>query len=71
MALEDFASDSDEPEYHENSKLNKKKLHEEEYCPNCGKEGEHVRGSQWRCTTPSSECETITYRHPNYERNNA
>lgn len=71
MALEDFVTESDEPDYHDNPKLNKEKLHEPHLCPNCGNEGEHIRGNEWRCTTDKKECETITYRHVSYKRDNA
>lgn len=35
-------------------------------CPNCGKEGEHLRGNEWRCTTEYTECDTLWWIHTDY-----
>jgi hypothetical protein len=71
MALDDFIADSQEPQYHENTSLDKAKLHEESLCPGCGEEGKHLRGSEWKCTTEADKCEIITWRNANYAPDNA
>lgn len=64
MALSDFKTEDKSNSYHDNRKLDKKKLHKDNICSSCGKEARNVRGSEWKCTTPRDECEVITYRVP-------
>lgn len=64
MGLEDFLSEDtigDAETYHDNPKLDKKKLFEPHLCPSCGNEAEHVRNSQYRCTEPQDVCDTLYY----------
>lgn len=49
----------------------KEKFQKPELCPNCGSEGEHLRDTQWKCTTDRDECEVISWLNTNYEIDNA
>jgi len=64
MGLEEFKTDNTEKSYHDNPKLDKQRLHKDSMCPDCGYEGEHIRGMEWRCTTPPDECDVLTFYKP-------
>lgn len=59
MGLENFKTE-------EKSKLDKEKFRKDELCPSCGKKGKHLRGMEYKCTTPSEECGVITWYNSNY-----
>lgn len=62
MSLDDFVQDDDEPERDVSNILQgNDELFKDELCPRCGQEGKHLRGNEWRCTTPTSECKTLTW----------
>lgn len=70
MGLEDFiedANEEDEEVYHHNPILDKEKLHNPELCSSCGKPAEHIRGSEYRCTTDSDECSVVYYITTDFE----
>lgn len=64
MGLEAFKSET--KLVGEKEKFKKSKL-----CPCCGKEGEHIRNHQCRCTTDKEECDTLTWYHSDFTLNNA
>lgn len=64
MALEDFKS---EPK----RVGDKDKFQKPELCPCCGKEGEHVRGNEYKCTTDRDQCETISWFHTDFDIDHA
>lgn len=45
----------------------KEKFRKPELCPDCGEEGQHVRGTEYRCTTDRDECEVLTWLHSDFE----
>jgi len=74
MGLEAFTTSDDsgqEEHYHDNSNLDKGELFNDEVCPRCGEEAEHLRGSEYRCNTDSSECSVVYYFANNFSDNNA
>lgn len=74
MGLEAFTTSDDNEQqktYHQNSKLDKDRLFNNEVCPRCGEESKHLRGNEYRCTTDSSNCEVIYYFANNFSDNNA
>lgn len=74
MGLEDFISSDDdinEKEYHRNNILDEERLFKDDMCPNCGNVAEHIRGSEYRCKTDSSECSVLYYFTNNFSNNNA
>lgn len=64
MGLEDFKT---EPK----RVGEKEKFQKPELCPKCGKDGEHLRNNEYRCTTDRDECETLTWFHADFELDNA
>jgi len=74
MGLESFTTSDDsnkKKDYHDNDNLDKAKLFNDEVCPRCGKEAEHLRGSEYRCNTDSSKCGVVYYFANNFSDNNA
>lgn len=71
MGLEAFTSDDSETHTEPDSVTDKEKFQKEELCPDCGKEGKHLRGNEWKCTTPSEKCEVITWFNSGTEGSNA
>jgi hypothetical protein len=64
MGLDSFISEPDKEDktsYHDNPTLDKEKLHNPDLCPSCGKEGEHLRGIEYKCVAHHTECSVITY----------
>jgi len=64
MGLEQFTNDSD-------NEGDAEQVDSNSICPACDKQGEHVRGKEWKCTTDSDECEVITWRNNEYELKHA
>lgn len=60
MGLENFVT---EPQ----RARDKEKFQRSELCPDCGEEGEHLRGNEYRCTTDREKCSTVTWISNDYE----
>jgi len=56
MGLDDFI---DKTDFHDNPKLNKKRLHKSDICPTCGDSSDFSRKNEYRCT--NDQCEVIYY----------